>query len=389
MRRLLIFFSLTLLLFTSTILHANGGGSISYGDTVEGDLTPNEEDTWTFRGEAAQRVVISAERFPHNPTSTLNPYLELYDPSGELIASDEDRGVGLDALLLGIELPEDGLYSIKVRSESAAWAEGGYQLAIAADTLPVECETLEGEIITGEFQSEIARTVLTYRVYLPPCHENIRYPYIILLHGSASSDSHWDRIGMDDAVMRGVALGRIPPVVLAMPFGGEYGNLNIFQEGDSYEYIILDEFMPLIEETYCVMKEPEGRAIGGISRGGFWAYMIGMRNPELFISVGGHSPFFDLYHAPDTHNPLALALSVNGETMPRLWMDRGKFDYAQYYIDIMRERLVENNVLHTFHLYDTGEHREDYWTAHVDDYLAFYTEPWAEMDALPACDETE
>lgn len=368
--------------------HLDGGGRIEYGETVEGDLTANEVDTWIFQGEAGQRVVISAERYPHQPSTFFDPYLELYDPNSNLIAEDDNRGVGADALLLGFTLPQTGLYSIKVSNKKDPWAEGTYRLSIAADTLPADCPNWEGAVIQAEWHSEIAREDLRYRIYLPPCYEELgyRYPYILLLHGSSSDDAHWDRLGMDDAVLRGVALGRYPPVALVMPFGGTIANTNIFQENASYEYILLNELLPQVEDTYCVENSASARAIGGISRGGFWAYLLGLRHPEYFSAVGGHSPFFDEYHAPEAYNPLNLATSVTwiGDDLPRLYMDRGKNDYAQVNIDLMDERLTANNIPHIYQEFEVGQHQDAYWAAHVDDYLVFYTAEWDVTD-YPNC----
>lgn len=366
----------------------NSGGHLAYGETVEGDLAANEADTWTFDGEQGQRVVISAENYPPNPSTFFDPYVELYNPAGELIAEDDNRGVGKDALLLGFALPTTGAYSIEVYNKNNPWTEGTYRLTIAADTLSDDCANWEGTVIHIEWRSDIAKEDLRYRIYLPPCHAELgyRYPYILLLHGSSSDDTHWDRLGMDDALLRGVALGRYPPVALVMPFGGTFANTNIFQENASFEYMLLNELIPLVEDNYCLQNTASARAIGGISRGGFWAYLLGLRHPEYFSAVGGHSPFFDEYHAPDTHNPLNLATSVTwaSDTMPRLYMDRGKNDYAQVNIDLMDTRLTANNIPHTYQRFDVGQHQDAYWSVHVDDYLLFYTADW-QVENYPNC----
>lgn len=370
----------------------DGGGSLRFGDTRTGDLTYSETDTWIFRGQKGQRVTLSAEIYPPDPTTYFDPYLELYAPSGELLVEDDNRGVGLDALIFGYRLPENGLYSAKIRAVNPQ-TEGNYRFSIAADTLPEDCEAIEGEIIKVEWASEMARQTLRYRIYLPPCHQfaDVRYPYIILMHGSASDDNHWDYLGIDDAILRGVALERFPPVAVVLPFGGELANTNVFRDDFSYEALILNELMPMVEENYCLWNAKAGRAIGGISRGGFWAFEIGLRHPDLFASIGGHSPFFDLYNAPDEFNPLALALSVEWSAdAPRIAFDRGKFDYAQLYIDLIDERLTENDIPHTFTLYDVGAHNDFYWSAHIDDYLTFYTEPWQEgIATYPPCEKSD
>lgn len=368
--------------------YQDASGQIAYGETVEGELTANASHTWTFSGEIGQRVVISAERFPPNPSTYFDPYLELINSSGEVIAEDDDRGASQDALLLGFSLPDSGTYTIRVSNKKDPWTAGTYRLSLAADTLPADCPNWEGAVVQMEWPSSIAREDLRYRVYLPPCHAELgyRYPYILLLHGSASDDAHWDRLGMDDAVLRGVALGRYPPVALVMPFGGTLANTNTFGENASYEYMLLNELLPEVEDNFCVQNTTAGRAIGGISRGGFWAYFLSLRHLDYFSAVGGHSPFFDEYHAPPTYNPLDLATTVvwEGENLPRLYMDRGQNDYAQLNIDLMDEHLTANDIPHDYQLFEVGQHQDAYWAAHVDDYLSFYTANWS-IDDYPPC----
>jgi hypothetical protein len=349
--------------FSSAHAHPpqNGGGVISFGEPIAGDLAAGELDTWTFIGKAGQLVTISMERFPQDQAELLDPYIELYAPDGTLIASDDDSGPGKDALILGATLPADGLYSIQLRSFDE-FGTGIYQVALVENTLPAGCTSLQGTMVMVDpWYSSIGRQNLRYRVYLPSCYQSsgVKYPYVLLMHGSNTDDSHFDRLEMDEALMRDVALGRLPPMALVLPFGGEIANTNIFLIDGSYEYVILNELMPLVESTYCLQNTPDGRAIGGISRGGFWAYLIGFRHPDLFTAVGGHSPFFDLYHAPDTHNPLALAMTVEWpENAPHLYIDRGQDDYAQVNIDLIVERLTERGVPFTYVLHPTGEHRD-------------------------------
>lgn len=348
-----------------------------FDNPLMADLEGGEIDTWIFSGEAGQIVSVSAERFPADPNSQLDPLIEIYDPAGNLIFTDDNSGSGVDAMLIQITLPTPGDYQLLIKNVTT-WAGGTYLLTIAENHFPTGCASPLGTMITGEMPSQVNRYNVRYRVFLPPCHEVMqrRYPYILLMHGSNSDDRHWDSLGMDEAIVRGVALNRMPPVALVLPFGGELANTNTFQEGASWEYVVIDELMPYVEANYPLQTTRDGRAIGGISRGGFWAFLIAFRHPELFATLGGHSPFFDLYHAPATYNPLDLALAPPPNPPLRIWIDRGRDDYAQLNIDLIHDRLIQNGIVHTFMLYETGEHENAYWGAHVDDYLQFYTANW-------------
>ncbi|MCB9436998.1 MAG: hypothetical protein H6673_08390 [Anaerolineales bacterium] len=361
-------------------IHADSGGVISFGEPIEGDLTPTEKDTWTFWAEADQSIAIAAERSPVDQEGDLNLALELYDPANVLIASDDNSGRRSDAALFGVHLSQSGLYAIRVLSNGTS---GTYRLTLAEVDLPEGCQTPAGAMARYQWQSVIAGEALAYRVYMPPCYEatGLRYPYIILMHGSISTDSHWDEIGMDEAVAVGVALGRIPPIALVMPYGGEIANMNIFSDTYSYENAILREIIPIVENSFCL--DGTRRAIGGISRGGFWAYEIGFRHPDLFDAIGGHSPVFDLTHAPPAYNPLMVVETLDWtEDSPRLYIDRGEDDYWRDNIDLMAPRLEAAGIPFTFDL-NQGEHSEAYWTAHLNDYLDFYTAGWQLEDYQP------
>jgi enterochelin esterase-like enzyme len=230
-----------------------------------------------------------------------------------------------------------------------------------------------------------------YRVYLPPCYFETgkRYPYVILMHGSDRDQTEWiDLLGVDKALEAGLTLKALPPMILVMPDGGALANLNYFAENRSWESYILKDLMPEIEKNFCTWNEREGRAIGGISRGGFWAFEIGLRHPDLFSAIGGHSPFFDRNNAPPAYNPLYLARSVQFPPgmQPRIWLDVGRDDYARQGIADFRDGLLERSIDPGYTLNPTGEHTIEYWAAHVAEYLAFYGQTWPrDTQDLPSC----
>jgi poly-gamma-glutamate synthesis protein (capsule biosynthesis protein) len=250
------------------------------------------------------------------------------------------------------------------------------------------CAETSGAIERRPYQSTLVETNMVYTVYTPPCYDQTSdaYPVLYLLHGSASDDHHWLQIGLAAALDAGIAQGTLPPLVAVLPFGNWVANENRF--GDvSWESVFLDELLPQVEGTYRVATTKAGRAIGGISRGGFWAFEIAFRHPELFAAVGGHSAFFDLDNAPPDYNPLDLALNAPGLDTLRIWMDRGPEDFARQAMNVMQERLDQRGLTFTYQLYAQGDHSDSYWSQHVMDYLLFYTADWhseAAPTPLPA-----
>jgi enterochelin esterase-like enzyme len=230
-----------------------------------------------------------------------------------------------------------------------------------------------------------------YRVYLPPCYASShrRFPYVILTHGSDQDQTEWTALLHADAILeQGLATGKLPPMILVMPGGGNLANTRVFTPGKSYESVILDEIRPAVEKRFCTLGTRAGRAIGGISRGGFWAFLVAFRHPALFAAIGGHSPFFHQDNAPAAYNPLDLAQTVTfaANRAPRIWVDAGAQDYAMPGITPFVDTLVDRGIAHTFQLYPTGRHELAYWRSHVSAYLAFYGRTWPRSySSLPAC----
>jgi enterochelin esterase-like enzyme len=223
-----------------------------------------------------------------------------------------------------------------------------------------------------------------------------RYPYVILLHGlegqgqPAYTGDHWLDLGVADALDRGITLGHLPPMVLVLPDGNRIHAQNTFGPGEGYEAVIVDELIPTLEDPnsgYCLWTAREGRAIGGISRGGFWAFEIAFRHPEIFSAVGGHSAYFDS-SAPDAYNPLFLAENTPAEYLGslRIYLDHGADDYVQPLVGPFSDALEARQIAHDYVVNITGTHSDEYWGNHLTEYLAFYGERWPD-DAyqLPSC----
>ncbi|NDJ85818.1 MAG: esterase family protein [Chloroflexi bacterium] len=252
------------------------------------------------------------------------------------------------------------------------------------------CNETEGRLIDGTIESAITEEPVPYRLYLPPCFfvSGRRYPYTILLHGSSYDYTQWtEELGvatfMDDVLAE---KGDIAPMVLVMPEGGVPQELNAFDSGQSFEDVILNELIPQLEAEFCLWAAPEGRAIGGISRGGFWAFSIALRHPEQFAAVGGHSPFFVEDNAPAAYNPLNLANTLLPTTPLRIYLDHARGDAGEPGASALSTTLRNRNIVHIYDVNVTGGHNNDYWSSQLRDYLEFYSASWPkDIAALPTC----
>lgn len=242
-----------------------------------------------------------------------------------------------------------------------------------------------GEVVDGSYQSATSGSAEAYRIYLPPCYgdDGHRYPALYLFAGNIHDESKWDELGLDEAADAAIQAAELPPLVVVMPNGGWLAN-NTSGGPGSYESLVLNDLMPHIESEYCVWAEPHARAIGGLSRGGYWALEIAFRFPDQFASVGGHSAaLLDEYAGP-TINPQYTALS-NPLGDLRIYLDIGADDYLRTNTIQLHNDMEAAGVVHTWHL-NEGRHEDAYWAAHVGEYLRWYGEPWPfERESYPGC----
>jgi enterochelin esterase-like enzyme len=100
----------------------------------------------------------------------------------------------------------------------------------------------------------------------------------------------------------------------------------------------------------------------------------GFRYWDLFGSVGLHStpPFIN-----DSYRLRDWLLAIPEGQQPRLWLDTGKLDWYLKITTDFEALLVAQNVPHEWYLFN-GTHDEAYWSAHVGDYLSWYSLPWQE-----------
>ncbi len=283
----------------------------------------------------------------------------------------------------GRRLPGD-LWGRRDRLECRAWGRAEFVrralilccllFLFAPGALAESCDG-SGALTRETYTSRVAEHERRVSLYLPPCYaeSDARYPLLLLLHGSNADDRQWSRLGFIRALEKAMRQGDAPPMIVVMPYGGALANQNRF-DGISYDAILLD----LLEQTQERFRTNGAQAIGGISRGGFWAWHLGLRYPARFVAIGGHSPFFDRDHAAPPYNPLNLARDMDEATRLHLWLDRGTSDYAAAGVEQMRETLKRAQRPHEYHVQPGGEHSEASWRQYMDDYAAFYARAFRE-----------
>lgn len=265
-------------------------------------------------------------------------------------------------------------------------ATAGRPSASAAEPSPATaCATPSGALVTDTMPSRVLGIGLRVHVFLPPCHDPAAtYPALYLIHGTDAVFGGWvsrqrvDRVA--GALMRS---GELPPFIIVMPASDvNRGGRSVYSWSNngkgSFEEVLVGELLPFVERKYGAQATRAGRAIGGISRGGYWSIEAGFANPDAFAAVGGHSPSIGTYLIGMPRGftgMLFYAASIDGVKRQRIWLDAGDRDWARADAAKLSRELTAKGIEHTLDI-GSGAHTDTYWTSRVKDYLSFYAADW-------------
>jgi enterochelin esterase-like enzyme len=208
-----------------------------------------------------------------------------------------------------------------------------------------------------------------YSIYLPPGYgqdPQRRYPVVYLLHGGSDSDSFFLELGIREAMDAALGSGAVGPMILVLADGGPSftGDGSV---ATSFSDYVASELMPDVDRRWRTVPGRAGRAIGGISLGGRHALEFAADHPSLVAAAGGHSPT-----VPASPDRLAAA------GIP-IYLDVGESD-GLFASDEALARSLRRRGADVRWNPAEGEHARPYWSAHLPDYLRFYS------DALGADD---
>src|SRR5262245_41856097 len=151
--------------------------------------------------------------------------------------------------------------------------------AALAQPLPVK---------TVEFDSPAVGRKMKYNIVLPANYEKSsdRYPVLYLLHGLTSNYTAWARMGVPD-------YARNYDLIVVMPDVGNSWYVNWAKSEDgqknSWEDSITKDLVTHVDKSFRTIAKREGRAINGLSMGGYGGLMLGLKHPDMFCSIGSHS----------------------------------------------------------------------------------------------------
>lgn len=137
-------------------------------------------------------------------------------------------------------------------------------------------------------------------VYLPPGYAQQparRYPVFYLLHGSPGRPDAFlltVRAGVVEDIL--LAKKTIQPMILVMPFGstGTFTDkewVDGIAPGEGWGTFVARDLVQAIDARYRTIASPAGRAIAGLSEGGYGAINIALHHPGEFRVVESWSGY--------------------------------------------------------------------------------------------------
>jgi len=143
---------------------------------------------------------------------------------------------------------------------------------------------------TVQFHSQLVNATLPYNAILPPGYRlasTTRYPVLYLLHGLSGHYSDWaTRTNVADYAAQ-------YRLIVVMPEGNDSWYVDSGGvPSDKYETYILKELIPDVDKRFRTIQARYGRAVAGLSMGGYGAIKYGLKYPSTFVFAASMSGAF-------------------------------------------------------------------------------------------------
>ena len=238
----------------------------------------------------------------------------------------------------------------------------------ASPTQPT-CLSHPGHVGSGIVQSTTPPQ--EYLIYLPSCYDeqpDRRYPVLYLLHGQTYTADQWIRLGAVQALDKLIRSRKAQPFIIVFPNDRYWYT----ETGSGFGDRVVNALIPYIDNNYRTGPNRDQRAIGGMSRGAGWALRLGLSNPNLFSVIGLHS--LAVFQEDGTRIKKWLK-DIPITSYPIIFMDIGDNDPELAKVGQVEALFNDYGLPHEWHLYN-GAHTEEYWQAHVQEYIEWYASQW-------------
>ena len=149
-----------------------------------------------------------------------------------------------------------------------------------------------------------------------------RYPVLYLLHGTSGNAADWTALGGAEQTTAGLPVIVVMPDIAHNDDGGGWCT-NWYNRGaggvPKWETFHINQLIPWVDANLPTRAARAGRAIAGLSQGGFCALSYAARHPDLFSVAatfsGADDTAYDL-EARDLVTPIVTATELGLDRVP-------------------------------------------------------------------------
>lgn len=236
-------------------------------------------------------------------------------------------------------------------------------------------------------------------LYVPPAtRSETNVPLVILLHGVYGSHWGWAFCGgAHRTAARKIDTGEIPPMILAMPSDGLWGEGSgyVRHAGRDFERWVIEDVPVTAAMAECCLTATSPLFIAGLSMGGFGALRLAARHSARLRGASGLSSVTHLDQltrfmtsgleplAMEAEEPSVLnALRRHRAVLPPFRFDCGTEDSLLDENRALHAALLAEKIPHEYAEF-SGGHDWSYWETHLGDTLQFFADILSKGGAGP------
>ncbi|MEG2371138.1 MAG: alpha/beta hydrolase family protein [Alistipes sp.] len=244
--------------------------------------------------------------------------------------------------------------------------------AASVDTLNVQSAAMQRDVQMVAVIPDVAMSET-------PC------PVIYLLHGYGGNAYSWSQIKPN---LPQIA-DRLGIIFICPSVGNSWYMNSPVRENSLYETFMTQELVPFVDAHFRTITDRGGRAITGLSMGGYGAMMLAMKHQNLFGAAGSMSGGLDIRPFPDNWElPQLLGEKRNNKARWASYTPINNISrikdgelaiiidcgYADFFLEVNKafhQELLAQGIAHDFYV-RPGEHNGSYWGNAVDYQILFF-----------------
>ncbi len=236
-------------------------------------------------------------------------------------------------------------------------------------------------------QNNVLQKMVSLTAILPEGKKG-PFPVFYLLHGLSDDHTAWTRRSNIERYVDGL------PLIVIMPNGERsFYSDAVNNPRAAFETFMTHDLIQFVDSTFQTIPTREGRVIAGLSMGGYGAFKLALKHPDLFQAAVSHSGAVAFAHrdfsgSEEWHREWAAVLGPSPKggpediftllesgdpgTRPALRFDCGVDDFLIQENRNLQAQLEELSIPYEYEEHPGG-HTWQYWNEHVLDTLKFFS----------------